>query len=252
MKKIPTGNDIDPIKMDFSGCEIIGDIINGDYNNPIVPKDAKISSLSLPKGLKKVPNYFAYWNKSITSITIPSSVTIIGDSAFEGCPSLTSITIPSSVTNIESSAFIGCSKLTSINVNTSNTEYTSINGVLYNKNKTTLIACPGGKTSVSFPSSVTSIGLYAFEECSKLTSITIPSSVTSISIDAFRDCTGLTSITIPDGVTSIGSYAFHNCTALTSITVPWAEGNRPDGWSNNWKDNCNATIIYGGGQGSGE
>ena len=75
-------------------------------------------------------------------------------------------------------------------------------------------------TSITIPDSVTSIGYYAFYNCTSLTSITIPDSVTSIGYYAFYKCTGLTSITIPDSVTSIGNAAFYNCTSLTSITIP--------------------------------
>ena len=75
-------------------------------------------------------------------------------------------------------------------------------------------------TSVTIPSSVTSIDAWAFEGCSGLTSLIIPSSVTSIERSAFKDCSGLTSLTIPSSVTSIGSYVFENCSGLTSITIP--------------------------------
>ena len=75
-------------------------------------------------------------------------------------------------------------------------------------------------TSITIPDSVTSIGEWAFKECTSLTSITISSSVTSIEFGTFKGCSSLTSITIPDGVTSIGAYAFAGCTSLTSITIP--------------------------------
>ena len=160
-------------------------------------------------------------------IVLPSKiegkpVTSIGWRAFWYCSSLTSITIPNSVTSIDDWAFNGCEKLTQINVDTANTVYSSENGVLFNKEKTELIRYPEGKadTSYSIPSSVTNIGDRAFEDCSSLTSVTIPNSVTSIGNDAFSGCSGLTSITIPDSVTSIGDWAFSNCSSLTSITIP--------------------------------
>ena len=160
-------------------------------------------------------------------IVLPSKiegkpVTSIGWRAFWYCSSLTSITIPNSVTSIDDWAFNGCEKLTQINVDTANTVYSSENGVLFNKEKTELIRYPEGKadTSYSIPSSVTNIGDRAFEDCSSLTSVTIPNSVTSIGYMAVSGCSGLTSITIPDSVTSIGDYAFSGCSSLTSITIP--------------------------------
>ena len=130
--------------------------------------------------------YGAFYNcDGLTSITVPDSVTSIGNSAFYNCSSLTSITIGNSVTNIGNYAFSNC----------------------------------GGLTSITIPESVTSIGFYAFDGCSSLTSITIPDGVTSIGERAFQNCNSLTSITIPDSVTSIGSYPFSACSGLTSITV---------------------------------
>ncbi|MBR5643551.1 MAG: leucine-rich repeat domain-containing protein [Salinivirgaceae bacterium] len=180
----------------------------------------------------------------LTSITIPNSVKTIGANAFLGCSGLTSVTIPNSVTSIGNSAFCGCIGLTEINVESANTKYTSENGVLFNKNKTTIVCFPAGKaeteytipnsvtsidnsafrycsglTSVTIPNSVTSIGDYAFRGCSSLTSVTIPNSVTSIGSFAFESCSGLTSVTIPNSVTSIGDYAFYNCSGLTSVTI---------------------------------
>ena len=146
----------------------------------------------------------------------------IGPHTFLGCRSLTSITIPDSVTSIEGNAFSGCTSLTTIEVSAGNWNYTGFNGVLFNKERTTLHAYPAGKTRASYtiPDSVTSIGWGAFFGCRSLTSITIPDSVTSLGSHAFFGCTRLTRITIGDSVTRIGDYAFGKCTSLTSITIP--------------------------------
>ena len=105
--------------------------------------------------------------------------------------------------------FYGCSGLTSLTLPSS---VTSIGNYAFT-------GC-SGLTSLTLPSSVTSIGDYAFQDCSGLTSLTIPSGVTSIGNQAFYDCSGLTSLTIPSGVTSIGNYAFYGCSGLTSLTIP--------------------------------
>ncbi len=171
---------------------------------------------------ESIGNYAFGYCDGFTEITIPASVTSIGSSAFYNCSGLTEITIPESVTSIGNSAFSGCSRLTSINVDTNNANYSSVDGVLFNKDQTTIVCYPVGKTDTSYiiPSSVTRIGTYAFRGCSGLTSITIPASVTSIESSAFYNCSGLTSITIPNSVTSIGDFVFYGCSGLTSITIP--------------------------------
>ena len=157
----------------------------------------------------------------LKSITIPSSVTEIGGYAFRGCKGLKSITIPSSVTEIGENAFRGCTGLTSITADKNNKNYTSVNGVLFNKNKTEILAYPNAKSSsYVIPSSVTEIGSAAFYDCTGLKSVTIPSSVKEIGIDAFSGCTGLKSVTISNGVTNIESWAFYGCTGLKSVTIP--------------------------------
>jgi hypothetical protein len=157
------------------------------------------------------------------AMTIPTSingltVSDIGTNAFEST-GLTSVTIPNSVTNIGDAAFGECRSLTAITVKTNNSFYSSTNGVLFNKGQTTLNQYPGGLGgSYTIPNSVTNIGDYAFAYTVLLSSVTIPNSVTSIGDSAFAYCPYLTSITIPKSVTSIGEYAFES-TGLISVTI---------------------------------
>ena len=146
---------------------------------------------------------------SLTSLTLPSSVTSIGGHAFEKCSGLTSLTLPSSVTSIGEFAFRYCSGLTSLTIPSG---VTTIDYYAF--------ADCRGLTSLTLPSSVTSIGDYAFCGCSCLTSLTLLSSVTSIGDYAFAWCSGLTSLTLPSSVTSIGGHAFESCSGLTSLTLP--------------------------------
>jgi uncharacterized repeat protein (TIGR02543 family) len=156
----------------------------------------------------------------VGSYTIPNSVTSIRNSAFYHCYDLISVTIGNSVSSIGDGEFYACYRLTAITVDALNPAYSSEDGVLFNKNKTTLIRCPEGKVgSYTIPNSVTSIRNSAFYECF-LTSITIGNSVISIGDYAFRDCYDLTSITIGNGVISIGDHAFLQCNSLTSIAIP--------------------------------
>ena len=155
---------------------------------------------------------------SLSSVTIPDSVTSIGRFAFGYCSGLTSVTIPDSVTSIGQDAFWGCSNL----------------------------------MSVAIPDSVTSIENMTFRNCGNLTSVIIGNRVSSIGRWAFRDCRNLTNVTIPDSVTQIGSWAFSGCSSLKSITF---EGNAPSSFGSDVFKNLpiGATItVTAGATGFGE
>ena len=160
--------------------------------------------------------------KSASTYTIPDSVTSFDDYAFAYCTALTHITIPDNVIYIGERVFYGCSNLTSITVDESNPNYSSLDGNLFNKDKTTLIQYARGKTDASYtlPDSVTSIGTAAFCDCSNLNSIILSDKIISIGDMAFQYCTNLSSITLPDGVTNIGLQAFFGCSSLSSVTIP--------------------------------
>ena len=182
---------------------------------------SNLTSITIPSGLTSIGEQ-AFGNcTGLTSITIPSGFISIGDYAFWNCTGLTSITIPSSVTSIGVNVFYNCTGLTDITVDSNNSSFCSESGVLFNKDKTTLIYYPLGKNDSSYtiPDGVTVIEQYAFYCNSKLTSVTIPSGVTSIGEMAFRECSGLTSVIVPSSVTSIEYNAFWCCFNLI-IYIP--------------------------------
>ncbi len=191
--------------------------INVSVNNP---NYASLDGVLYDKKLKTIIRFPS--NKSITEYNIPNSVTKIKHSAFYGCKTLKSINIPCSVTTIGNIAFCGCKALQSINVAENNKQYASVDGILFNKDLTSILRFPIRKDLKVYeiPNSITNIGNYAFNECTALQSINIPNSVTNIGNYTFNECTALQSINIPNSVTNIGNCAFFRCEALQSIDIP--------------------------------
>lgn len=142
--------------------------------------------------------------KDISSVTIPSSVNTLDDSAFANCTELTSVTIPSNVIYLKNGVFKGCTALTHVTIPDSVTDMGTW----------TFWDCTA-LTNVTIPDSVTKIGQYTFNGCTALAGVDIPNSVTEIETNAFKNCTALTEVTIPGSVTKMGSSVFENCTALT-------------------------------------
>ena len=198
-----------------------------------------LTKINIPNSVTNIGNSAFSECSSLTCINIPNSVTNIGDKTFSYCKSLANINIPNSVTNIGNGAFSYCDLLTKIKipssvVNMNGNPFLEWNGdlhneskafiyehqVLFNKDKTTLIAYRSKEKNYIIPNSVTSIGDGAFSMCESLTNIKIPKSVTNIGYSAFLGCKSLSSINIPNSVTNIGYSAFSECRSLTNINIP--------------------------------
>lgn len=190
----------------------------------------ELTSITIPSSVKAIGVGAFEFCSGLTSISLPFGLKSIGGGAFSTCFGLRSLEIPSSVTSIGLDAFDFCLKLRSIVIPSSVREFKGNpfaswrgklrmdspyfiyeDGVLYDRDKKTLVAFLSKATSYEIPSHVTCIGRGAFSGSKRLVSVTIPSSVTSIADRAFMFCTRLTSIEIPSSVTSIGSCAFYGC-----------------------------------------
>ena len=237
----------------FRDCTRLEEIVIGNSVTSIGDyafcKCKSLISIILPDSVTSIGQFAFYGCTSLASVTIPDSVISIGSWAFDECTSLVSVVIGNSVTSLDRDAFSGCTGLREITIPISvnavgSNSYPAFRGCT-NIEKVTFTPGTGkgydyGDASsyynnyygytpwyysravlkeVAIEDGVTSIGSYAFYECTGLRELTIPDSVTSIGDWAFSGCSSLASVTIPDSVTSIGSYAFSGCTDVSSIRI---------------------------------
>ena len=177
--------------------------------------------VTIPAGVTKIGDYAFASCSNLALAPLPAGLQEIGDGAFTWCEKLSAVTIPAGVKKIEPAAFSACSNLQTITVADGNTNYVGGDGVLFNKEKTTLMQYPAGRVAISYviPKEVTSLGGSAFNGAKNLTAVTIPAGVTEIGIEAFANCSRLTSITIPATVKTIGANVFGYCQELAEIKV---------------------------------
>ena len=219
-------------------CSVAGVLFNKSTNTLIQCPAGRAGSYAIPGSVTSIGYGAFYYCAYLTDVAIPASVTSIGASAFVNC-SLTNITIgtnvtsigycgffdcyrllsvklPASVTSLAEFAFGPCARLTAIDVDTNNPAYCSVEGVLFNKSKTTLVQFPAGLAgSYTIPSGVTNIGDGAFYVCASLTNVTAPASVTGIGEQGFAFCYTLTGLCLPGNAPSLGWDAFY----ATPVTV---------------------------------
>ena len=198
----------------FGACmsleEILVDAENQSYTSldGIMYNKDETQIISVPQG-------------KIGEVTLPNGISEISNRAFFDCGEITSIKIPSSVAAIDAQAFDSCPALLEIVVDEENQNYTSQNGILYNKNKTQIIDVPRAISGeIILPGGVTTVPDYAFSYCKNITKVVIPDGVKTIGRGAFYGCEALASIILPSSITSIGERAFYYCYKLVSVTIP--------------------------------
>lgn len=181
--------------------------------------NTSLTSVVLPQSITMIGENAFFNCKNLKSVTMPSALTSIGKQAFMYCPSLTSLTIPATVTDIGQYAFSQSN--ISITVDAGNQNYSSAEGILFNKDQTTLIYYPPSRNGdYIIPATVKTLENGAFVGCTGLKSVKMPDSVTSIGAGMFAGCTGLQSVILSNSITRIGELAFSDCKGLTSIIIP--------------------------------
>jgi len=206
------------------GDVTIPDKINGQPVTTIGDQAFRITpvtSVTIPDSVTSIGNWAFHACVGLIKVTIGNSVASIKYDAFAGCSGLTRVALPASVTTITANPWASCGSVASITVDPANPAYFSAeDGVVFDKKMTRIVSYPGGKAGgYAIPNSVTIIGDAAFAGCSGLTKIMIPDSVSSIENYAFVGCSGLTDITIPNSVTGIGCRVFLGCTELVNIAL---------------------------------
>lgn len=162
----------------------------------------------------------AFSSANFTKITLPDTITRIGDFAFTTCQNMTSFHIPASVTELGAGPFTNCTRLTNITIDSGNTSYKVIDQTIYTKDGKTLVNCPNAK-SITIPETVTAIADYAIYYNTKIESLVIPESVTTIGEGGVSSCSSLSGVTIQGaGLKEIGSHGFRSNSSLTAITLP--------------------------------
>ncbi|MDR1726190.1 MAG: leucine-rich repeat protein [Bacteroidales bacterium] len=179
----------------------------------------KTGVLNLPTPVAVIKEYAFRECINLTSILLHNNVSSIGPCAFQNCSTLLSLNLPSTTTDFTTGALQGCVALQNINVDIANPKYSSIDGILYNKTRDTVIKCPEGKSGIiTLPNFVTTIRDYAFQNCINIEEVILPSFLTTLQIGSFHS-SGIQRINITNHVTKIEPYVFYNCNNLTSVTI---------------------------------
>ena len=179
-----------------------------------------LKKIDFSDGVKEIKEAAFSYCSALEEIHLSKVLTKIGKEAFYACSSLTEITLPKKLINIGEDAFGACKALKEIKVEAGNTAFTSIDGVLFNKEKTTLLTFPFANTAnYQVPVGTTKIAPSAFSECNKLASIQFPNTLIEIGSEAFYKCLKLENITFPNSITAVGEGALYGCEGLLQVEL---------------------------------
>lgn len=206
----------------------------------------EITKVTIAEGVTSVGSYAFYELSHLTDAQLPAGLKTIGAGSFRGCLSLERLGIPAGTELIGDEAFVNCKSLKALDVDGANSTYSSEGGVLYSKDRTSLIKCPEAvQGSVTVSSGTTTIGSWAFDNCAGVTEIILPDGLKTIEKYAFSGCRGVAFIEIPSSVTVIESAAFRYWQSSQQISFPGVSV-QPDTWDRGWSSDCRAEILWYG------
>ncbi|HCA55211.1 MAG TPA: hypothetical protein DEO95_07000, partial [Ruminococcaceae bacterium] len=218
--------------------------IDVQCNYPWLSHADDIRRIVVEEGVTGIGKFAFYGLRNVTDIALADSVTILGESCLRACDKLTSLFLPTGVSVLGEECMFNCPGLQTIEVAEDNAAYASVEGVLYTKDKRTLLKCPEAKEgSVGVDNSTVIIGEWAFDNCMKVTEVILPVSVTTIESFAFSNCRSIASIFILPNVRKIEASAFRYW--QSSQEIRFIEMARPGAeWSDNWNRDCQAAVLW--------
>ena len=214
----------------------------------LAPYGYEVNDLYVPNGVKEIGDYsFINCSKIKGSLYLPEGLISIGRQSFSYCGISGEVNIPSSVISINRNSFLGVENVTKINVNSNNLNYSSQDGILYNKDKTELIKAPEGLTinNLTLPDSLKVIDNSALSDCRNITgTLTLNDNLETIKESAFYGCSGISgTVVMPESVKTVEGLIFRSCGGIQNIKC--RATSKPDGWNNDWKYGCKATVEWG-------